>query len=99
MVMAFSLARVRRCLSTRQRTRANSQKRLFVGEGSIDEEALDGGIATAIDRDPGGKLFVSSQRLQPPSLTLRYEVLLDAVAHEIDGVGIAGVAGKGAKAA
>ena len=83
----------------RPAARANSQKRLLVLQAPIDQEALDGGIAAGIDRDQGRELLVPRQGLEAGTLALRHEVLLDAVTHAVDGVGIAGIDAQPAEAA
>src|SRR5262245_25823720 len=92
MAMAFSLlAGPARRLSTRPAAGANSQKRLLVLQVPIDQKALDGGIAAGIDGNQGRELLIPRQRLKAGTLTLRHEVLFDAVAHGVDDVGIAGI--------
>src|SRR5262245_3514394 len=83
----------------RPAARANSQKRLLVLQAPIDQETLDGSVAAGIDRDQGRELLVPRQGLEAGTLALRHEVLLDAVAHAVDGIGIAGIDAEPAKAA
>src|SRR5436853_145825 len=74
-------------LIARRGARAISEKRLLVLQRAVDDEALDGGIAAAVDGDEGCKLLFARKVFELLALALGHEVALDAVVHPYRRVG------------
>src|SRR5262245_1480571 len=69
-----------------------SEQRLVVDALAVDDEALDGGTAPAVDRDDGGELRLSRHRLDPAAGAFGQVITFEAIADQVRGIGVGAAA-------
>src|SRR5262245_52092299 len=68
-------------LIARRAVRAISEKWLLVLQHAIHQNALDRGVAFAVDGDEARELLLARQRFELAPLALGHKIAFDAIAH------------------